>query len=91
MGVDSNEVCLSIPSEQMPALCETLEYWREKGKLMYDEAPPNEEREFVRVADDEAYVKGDYMKPGYESAENYEGWVERRSSQGKWAPKELHY
>jgi uncharacterized protein (DUF169 family) len=91
MGVDSNEVCLSIPSEQMPALCETLEYWREKGKLMYDEAPPNEEREFVRVADDEAYVKGDYMKPGYESAEKYKGWVERRRSQGKWAPKEPHY
>ena len=90
MGVDPNEICLSIPSEQLPQLCETLELWRERGKLMYNEVPPNEEREFVKASMDQKYIKGDFLKPGYKPVEEYVGWVERRRRDGKWAPKP-HY
>ena len=90
MGVDPNEICLSIPSEQMPQLCETLELWRERGKLMYNEAPPNEEREFVKASQDQPYIKGDYLKPGYKPVKDYVGWVDRRKKQGKWVP-DPHY
>jgi hypothetical protein len=91
MGINPNEICLSIPSEQVPALCETLELWREKGKLMYTEAPPNEEREYIKVPDESRYVKGDYQKPDYKPTDFYEGWVERRRKEGKWVPEKLHY
>lgn len=91
MGIDPNEICLSIPSEQMPQLCETLEQWREKGKLMFKEAPPNELREYVRVPDDYQYKKGDYTKSDYELVTNYEGWIKRRRNMGKWVPKKPHY
>jgi len=90
MGIDPNEICLSIPSEQMPALCQALELWRENGKEMYTDAPPNEEREFVRVSDDGSYVKNDYQKPGYENVQGYSGWVERRKEKGKYAPERRH-
>ncbi len=90
MGIDPNEICLSIPSEQMPALCQALELWRENGKEMYTDAPPNEEREFVMVSDDGSYVKNDYQKPGYENVPGYSGWVERRKEKGKYAPERRH-
>jgi hypothetical protein len=90
MGIDPNEICLSIPSEQMPQLCETLELWRERGKLMYNEAPPNEEREFVKIPQEQQYIKGDYLNPGYKSVDSYEGWIKRRRRQGKWV-LEPHY
>ncbi len=90
MGIDPNEICLSIPSEKMPSLCEALETWRERDKLMYTEAPPNEEREFVRVSSEDEYIKGDYLKPDYEPAKAYNDWVTRRKSKGKWVPKERH-
>jgi hypothetical protein len=90
MGIDPNEICLSIPSEQMPALCQALEVWRERGKEMYTEAPPNEKREFVRVPYDVPYVKNDYSNSGYEPVKKYSGWIERRKKKGKWVPAKRH-
>lgn len=55
MGVDPTEVCLSIPGEQVPTLCEVLELWRERGKEMFREVPPNEEREYIRVPSEGTY------------------------------------
>jgi len=49
MGVDPTEICLSIPSEQMPTLCQVLELWRERGKLLFQEMPPNEERKYIKA------------------------------------------
>jgi hypothetical protein len=49
MGIDPTEVCLSIPGEQMTTLCQVLELWKEKGKPLFQEAPPNEEREYIRA------------------------------------------
>ena len=54
-GIDPNEICLSIPGEQMPTICEVLKLWRDRGKEMFKEAPPNEERLFVRVPYDASY------------------------------------
>ena len=90
MGLDPNEICLSIPSEQMPALCQTLDVWRENGKKMYTDAPPNEEREFVKTPSDEPYIKNDYQKPGYEPVTGYRGWAELRKKKGKYVPERRH-
>jgi hypothetical protein len=67
-----------------------LEVWRERGKEMYTEAPPNEEREFVRVPYDVPYVKNDYSNSGYEPVKKYSGWIERRKKKGKWVPAKRH-
>jgi uncharacterized protein (DUF169 family) len=91
MGIDPNEICLSIPSEQIPQLCEILENWREKGKLMFNEPPPNEEREYVKVEDEAHYTKGDFMKKDHKPSKDYVSWITRRQKQGKWVPEKLHY
>jgi hypothetical protein len=57
---------------------------------MYNEAPPNEKREFVKVSKDQPYIKGDYLKSNYKPVDDYFGWVERRRKQGKWTP-DPHY
>jgi uncharacterized protein (DUF169 family) len=49
MGIDPNEVCISIPGEQVPTMCEVLKIWREKGKPLFAEEPPNEERSFIHA------------------------------------------
>ncbi|NIQ32467.1 MAG: hypothetical protein GTN80_02285 [Nitrososphaeria archaeon] len=49
MGIDSTELCVSIPSEQIPTLCQVLELWRERGKSLFQEAPPNQEREYIKA------------------------------------------
>jgi hypothetical protein len=58
---------------------------------MFKEAPPNEEREYIKVPDDAQYTKGDYKKPCYEQVTNYKGWIETRRKQGKWVPEKPHY
>jgi len=83
MGVDPTEVCLSIPGEQVPTLCQVLKLWRERGKLMFQEAPPNEQREFIKAPYDGSYTKGDYQKADYIPWEQrletpYITWRERR-------------
>jgi uncharacterized protein (DUF169 family) len=92
MAIDPNEICLSIPSEQVPALCQNLELWRERGKRMYQEAPPNEEREYMKAPYDAKYTKDEYKKPGYvpwdERLESpYESWTERRKKKGLYVPE----
>jgi hypothetical protein len=74
----------------MPALCQALEVWRENGKKMYTDAPPNEEREFVKVSDETPYIKNDYQKPGYEPVTGYNGWAELRKKKGKYVPERRH-
>ena len=91
MGIDPNEICLSIPSELVPALCQNLELWRERGKLMFQEAPPNEEREYIKAPYDGEYTKGDYQEPGFVSWDRrldspYLGWAERRRGKGLYVP-----
>jgi uncharacterized protein (DUF169 family) len=82
-GADPTEICLSIPSEQIPTLCQVLELWKEGGKKMFQESPANEEREFVRAPYKGPYTKGDDKKPEYvpwhkKSDEPYQSWSERR-------------
>jgi len=83
MGIHPTEICLSIPSEQIPTLCQVLELWKERGKKMFQEAPPNEEREFIKAPYEGPYTKGDYQSPDYipwdrKSKVSYERWAERR-------------
>ena len=59
MGIARDEICLSVPSEQVPALCQNLEVWRERGKKMFQEPPPNEGREFIKAPYDAEYTKDD--------------------------------
>ena len=91
MGIDPNEICLSIPSEQAPALCQNLELWKERGKLIYQEAPPNEEREFIKAPQQAQYTKDDYKKEGYSSwdqklSQPYQNWAEKRKKKGLYVP-----
>ena len=91
MGIDPNEICLSIPSELVVPLCQNLELWRERGKKMFEEAPPNEEREFIKAPNDAAYTKDDYKEPEYISWGDrlktpYESWAERRKKKGLFVP-----
>jgi uncharacterized protein (DUF169 family) len=84
MGIDPKEVCVSIPGEQMPTMCSVLETWREKGKPMFTEQPPNEERDFIhapyqgpyrahaRIQHERGEVKPD------PNAESYVPWADRR-------------
>ncbi|MFC2013188.1 DUF169 domain-containing protein [Chloroflexota bacterium] len=65
MGVAPTEICLSIPGEQMPTLCQALELWRRKGKAMFREAPPNEQREFVKAPYDGPGTGEDYQQADY--------------------------
>jgi uncharacterized protein (DUF169 family) len=86
MGVDPTEICLSIPSEQVPTLCQVLELWHERGKYIFQEAAPDEEREFVKAPYEGPYAKGDYLRPDYKSwdkrlKEPYKKWEDRRSRQ----------
>ena len=82
MGIARDEICLSVPSELVPALCQNLELWGERGKKMFQEAPPNEGREFIKAPSDAEYTKDDYKKAGYVSwderlGEPYASWKER--------------
>ena len=83
MGVDPNEICLSIPGEQMPMLCQALELWHKRGKLMFQEPPPNEQREFIKAPYDGPYTKEDYKEADYIPWEQrletpYLTWSEQR-------------
>jgi uncharacterized protein (DUF169 family) len=91
MGIDPSEICLSIPGEMMPTLCQNLELWRERGKPMFREDPPNEEREYARAPYDAEYTKDDCKKSGYVPWDErlktpYEGWAERRRRKGLHIP-----
>jgi len=86
MAIDSTEVCLSIPGEQMPVLCQVLKLWRERGKLMFQEAPPNEERGYIRAPYEGPYrahariqhERGEATPTGHASEAPYVSWAERR-------------
>ena len=49
MGIDPAELCISFPLEWLVETCMVLEEWKAKGKPMYYELPPNEEREWMKV------------------------------------------
>jgi hypothetical protein len=88
MGIDPNEICLSIPSELVPTLCQNLELWRKREKYMFQEAPPNEEREYIQAPYDAEYVKDDYKKQDYipweqRLTEQYKGWKTKREKDQK--------
>jgi hypothetical protein len=65
-------------------MCSVLETWREKGKPMFTEQPPNEERDFIhapyqgpyrahaRIQHERGEVKPD------PNAESYVPWADRR-------------
>jgi uncharacterized protein (DUF169 family) len=93
MGLDPDELTLSVPGELMPTLCQNLELWRDRGKNMFQEDPPNEKREFVKVPLDTVFVKGDEKKSGYVSFDDsgsvYESWAERRMSRGLPVPEKV--
>ncbi|MBS7619338.1 DUF169 domain-containing protein [Candidatus Bathyarchaeota archaeon] len=83
MGVDPTEICLSIPSEQVPTLCQVLELWKERGKKMFTEAPPNELREYIKAPYEGPFKKDDDLKPGYIPWEKrletpYKSWKDRQ-------------
>lgn len=91
MGMNPNHVSLSVPSEMMPTLCNVLEQWRDRGKPLFHEAQPDEEREFVRAPYDGEYTKEDFLKPGYvpwdeRLKDPYETWAERRKRAGLHVP-----
>ncbi|UCD45335.1 MAG: DUF169 domain-containing protein [Candidatus Bathyarchaeota archaeon] len=93
MGVNPNHVSLSIPSEMMPPLCSVLELWRDRGRETFNEAPPDEEREYIRAPYDGEYTKDDYRKPDFVSwnehlEEPYETWAERRRKKGFHVPED---
>jgi uncharacterized protein (DUF169 family) len=83
MAMNPNHVALSIPSEMMPQMVNTLENWAKKGKPLFHEEPHDEEREYVKARMDSEYTKGDYLKESYVSfderlPEPYKTWAKRR-------------
>jgi len=91
MGMNPNHVSLSIPSEMMPTLCSVLELWRERGRKLFNEAPPDESREFIKAPYEAEYTKEDFLKPNYVSWDKrlkkpYEKWAEIRKRRGLYTP-----
>ncbi len=83
MFIDPTEICLSIPGEQMPTLCQVLELWRKSGKSIFQEASANEQSEFIKAPYEGSYTRRDYQKPDYISWDQrletpYITWSERR-------------
>lgn len=73
----------TIPSEQVPTLWQVLELWKERGKKMFAENPPNEEREYIKAQHGGPFIKDDDLKPGYipwEKRETlYKRWKDKRN------------
>ena len=92
VGLDPSEFTLSIPIEQMRTLCEVLELWRERGKHMFQEDPPNEQREFIKAPYDAEFDQNDPSKPDYVPWDDrlekpYETWAKRRKRKGLYVPE----
>jgi len=49
MGIDPSEICLSFPLENLADTCRVLEEWKETGKPMFHEEPPNENRSWIKL------------------------------------------
>ena len=62
MGVDATELCLSIPIETLPEICQNLEEWSGYNFStmypLYGEGPTNEETEWMKVP-----YEGPYKNP----------------------------
>jgi len=50
MGIDPSEICLSFPMESIRETCVVLDEWKERGKPMFDEGPPNEEKPWMKAS-----------------------------------------
>jgi len=83
MGIAPNEICLSIPGELMPTLCQNLRLWKERGKEIFQEASPNEERTFIQAPYEGPYasymsIETDTEIAEYDKLDNpYIHWAER--------------
>jgi hypothetical protein len=86
MGIDPSEVCVSIPGYQVPTICEVLEIWREKGKLLFVEELPNEKRTFIQAPFDGPYriqapVQNERCEKVPEAeTKDYISWEKRRKA-----------
>jgi len=83
MGIASNEICLSIPGELMPILCQNLMIWKERGKEIFQETSHNEERTFIQAPYEGPYasymsIENDTEIAEYDKLDNpYITWSER--------------
>ena len=96
MHIAPNEICLSIPGEQMPTLCQNLELWHERGKLIFQEGLPNEECEFIKAPYDGEHDFLDETEPGYipwdkRLGKPYEKWADRRRKDKLHVPERFRY
>ena len=91
MGIDPTEICFSVPGEQMPTLSEVLKLYREWGKEIFKEAPPNERRDFVRVSYDKHHhalaridhEEGEKIFSAEDKEKQYIPWKERKTKKAK--------
>jgi uncharacterized protein (DUF169 family) len=95
MAMNANHIALSIPSEMMPQMVNVLEQWVERGRPLFSEEPPDEEREYVLAPMDAEYVKAEMFEPDYVSwkerlDEPYKSWAERRKDKGLPIPVKKH-
>ena len=93
--MNPNHLALSIPSEMMPQMANTLENWGKRGRWLFYEEPHDEEREYILAPEDAEYTKGDYLKGDYVSFkerihETYKDWEQRRKEKGLHVPPRKH-
>jgi hypothetical protein len=95
MGMNPNHVALSIPSEMMPQMVNTLENWKKRGRKLFYEEPHDEEREYIIAPKDQKYVKADMFKKDYVKwidrlDEPIKSWDERRKEKRLATPSKKH-
>lgn len=94
-AMNPNHLALSIPSEMMSQMANTLENWGKRGRPLFYEEPHDEEREYILAPEDAEYTKGDYLKEDYVSfkermQKTYKDWKERRKEKGLHVPPRKH-
>ena len=95
MALNPNHIALSIPSEMIPQMVNVLEQWVKRGRPLFNEQPPDENREYILAPKDAEYIKADLYKSNYVSwkerlPEPYKSWTERRKEKGLPVPEEKH-
>ena len=76
-------------------MANTLENWNKRGKVLFNEEPHDEEREYILAPQDKSYIKADLYKEDYISwkerlEEPYKTWEERRKERSLEVPEEKH-
>ena len=95
MAMNPNHLALSVPSEMMPQMVNTLENWAKKGRPLFYEEPYDEDREYVKAPKESDYIKGEYLKDNYVGfderlSEPYKTWAVRRREKGLHVPGIFH-